>query len=1112
MPRKINYPGYQNGGSTGGGDPVDAGRRMMQRIDDEHRYGVHADNPPGWLKRSMPKGGFPPQLNPYAVPAFNSEAELLEYLLDDVGMSEAGANDMLQKVKNEFGEFSLRRMDPNRQLTSGDPRRRLTSGSGDPALARAKPMLRSPLNRGMNLLSEIDEEIYDLEMHIELSEYVDVDSPEFNEDKADDLYQKLDRLKDKKDNIVRSLRSSDPSIRTMTLDERWPGQVVRSGGMRKGLKSLLMAGAGAALNPMSVLAEELMSPTPLGSGDIPKKDRLTDQEKMEYYDRLDDQSRDSGINLPNFRDYLSRPSSEDAMTQGYPDLRGRSRSASGGIIGYQTGGSTDPDRLPEHFLRDRFEDASGMGALRRIGGLGGQESEVGVSRIARILSKLVGAAPGASPTKMEYMPPRRPFRGRMGGWDNRLRGEEEARESAELRASRDRVRALRDSVLDERNERGGLPIAEGSDESRDFLRRLRDAMEIGRASGGIIGLEQGGPAPTMSQVTSYGVPQQTAQQWANLTDRVVTEGQRPYQQYAGQRIAGFTQPEAAAMAGRVAYGQGMGPMGTRQAAQTLGQAGQMIGGAQQGLMGLQPQYAQMAGQFGAAAPLAQQQAQQAALGMGQLAGRAELQGQLAGAGMRTTGTTGQKRQDILGAGQATTGKTAQTAIDKFGTGLATAGGQALSAQQQFAGGLPSEGGLGGMVGMGTAAQQAGETGAGTMRDIGTTMAAPEMQKKADLSQYMSQYTKGVTDPQLRALQEFQKQQGQELGSQAAQAGAFGGYRQAVQQGQQAQAATQQAADIIGKGQQEAFESAQQAFERDRAATAAGHGQRLTAEQQAAAQEQQGLQAQMGAQQQAAQMGDVGAARQLQGLQAQLGAAGQGAQLGMQGLAAQQAAEQAGVGMSQLGQQQGAQTAQAGTQLGLGALQAAQGTREQGWGTYGQMLGQQQGAIGAQGQLYGQMGGMGGQLAGVGGQQMQLGGQQQQQQLERLRGMEAAGEKQRQMQQQSLGMGYQDWQNQLNQERSNIGWQQSAMSGLPYKGAVTQSRFEPQLSGGAKALDTGLAGLAEYQAYQQGQQGAMPQSTNQQPGGIGAQGTGGQWQAPSWQTPQTGGTGPFNKTW
>ena len=1116
MPRKINYPGYQTGGSTGGGDPAG----YLAWLDDQinakknelFELEMHMEFTPGGSARDMHPG----------------EADEL-YKVE-------------RKLDQELDDLYRQRYDA---ANPAHHRGRIT----DPNRLLARP------KRGL--------------------------LPDFSQD------PEYGRLRDK-----------------MGIK---PTSAVMRKGFKGGLKSLLMAGAGAALNPISVLAEELMSPTPLGSGDIPD---FTDEEKMKYHDRLDDLSRDSGINLPNFRDYSSRSSGDDVS----PEIR---------------------------FLRDRFEDASGMGALRRIGGLG----RAGASGLASILSKLGG---------------------RMGGWDNRLRGEEEARESAELRASRDRVRALRDSVLDLPVEvappGNRIPGPQHSTETRALLRRLRDAMyeerdlaetgrasggiiglqnggradpdrryragpeklaehaekwrqnlemdvlmgrkpsskhptiqfggiygsrakyggklerftnEFGepdiryipreggptiedlytraldvdpqihpdsvaynlikesdpalyeklttdfpaqpvweRASGGIIGLQQGGPAPTASAVTSYGVPQQTAQQWANLTDRIVTEGQRPYQQYAGQRIAGFTQPEAAAMAGRVAYGQGMGPMGTRQAAQTLGQAGQMIGGAQQGLMGLQPQYAQMAGQFGAAAPLAQQQAQQAALGMGQLAGRAELQGQLAGAGMRTTGTTGQKRQDILGAGQATAGKTAQTAIDKFGTGLATAGGQALSAQQQFAGGLPSEGGLGGMVGMGTAAQQAGETGAGTMRDIGTTMAAPELQRKADLSQYMSQYTKGVTDPQLRALQEFQKQQAQELGSQAAQAGAFGGYRQAIQQGQQAQAATQQAADIIGKGQQEAFESAQQAFERDRAATAAGHGQRLTAEQQAAAQEQQGLQAQMGAQQQAAQMGDVGAARQLQGLQAQLGAAGQGAQLGMQGLAAQRAAEQAGVGMSQLGQQQGAQTAQAGTQLGLGALQAAQGAREQGWGTYGQMLGQQQGAIGAQGQLYGQMGGMGGQLAGVGGQQMQLGGQQQQQQLERLRGMEAAGEKQRQMQQQSLGMGYQDWQNQLNQERSNIGWQQAAMSGLPYKGAVTQSRYQPQLSGGAKALDTGLAGLGAYEAYQQGQQGAMPQSTNQQPGGTGfqgaggtgGQGTGGQWQPKPWQPLQTGGSG------
>jgi len=574
----------------------------------------------------------------------------------------------------------------------------------------------------------------------------------------------------------------------------------------------------------------------------------------------------------------------------------------------------------------------------------------------------------------------------LGGWDNRLGGEGEAQRLHERRQEMEESRAAkREYERQEREPELWRLMHEERERRRtpDFLRspeKIEYMMRQYSPRGGGMG--------------------------ANLTDRIVTEGQRPYQQYGGQRIAGFTQPEAAAMAGRVAYGQGMGPMGTRQAAQTLGQAGQMIGGAQQGLMGLQPQYAQMAGQFGAAAPLAQQQAQQAAQGMGQLSARSILQGQLAGAGMRTTGR------------------------------------EALTAQEKFATGLPSEGGVGGIVGMGAAAQEKATTGAGTVRDIGELTAAPEMQRGANLQDYMSQYTAGVTDPQLQQLLEFQKMQGQELGSEAAAAGAFGGLRQGVQAATQARDVSQQAGEIIGKGQQEAFESAQQAFQADRAAQAAGYGQQLTAEQQAAAQEQQGAQAQMGAQQAAARMG------------------------------------QAGAGMSQLGQQQGFQAAQAGTQLGLGALQAAQGARQQGWGTYGQMLGQQQGAIGAQGQLYGQMGGMGGQLAGVGGQQMQLGGQQQQQQFERLRGMEAAGEKQRQMQQQSLGMGYQDWQNELNQERANIGWQQSAMGGLPYQGTVTQSAYQPQTGPGASAMSAGIGGLGAWNEYQQTQQGATPASASE----------------------------------
>ena len=635
----------------------------------------------------------------------------------------------------------------------------------------------------------------------------------------------------------------------------------------------------------------------------------------------------------------------------------------------------------------------------------------------------------------------------LGGlkWDNRLGGEEEAERLYKLRQEMEESRAAEREY--ERQER--------EPELWRLMHEARERRRIpGRASGGIIGLQAGGPAPMMTDVTSYGVPQQTANQWAGLTDRIVSEGQRPYRQYGGQRIAGFTQPEAAAMAGQVAYGQGMGPMGTRQAAQTLGQAGQMIGGSQQGLMSLQPQYAQMAGRFGVAAPLAQRQAQTAAQGMGQLAGRAQLQGQLAGAGMRTAGRAGQVQQQLLGLEQAGAGQAAMTAQDKFASG---------SPAKVAEDGTILEEGTSGMTGMGALAQTKSVSGAEDVRGIGTKTASPKMQKEADLAKYMSQYTSNVTDPQLRGLLEFQKMQGQELGSQAAQAGAFGGLRQGVQAATQAQDVSQQAADIIGKSQQEAFQSAGAAFQADRAAQAAGYGQQLTAEQQASGQEQQGLQAQMAAQQQAAKI------------------AAQGAQFGMHGLEAQAAAERAGVGMSQLAQQQGFQAAQAGANLGLNALGAAQDVRQQGWDTYGQMLGQQQGAIGAQGQLYGQAGAMGSQLVGLGGQQMQLGGQQQQQQIERLRGMQAAGEKQRQMQQQSLGMGYQDWQNIQDQERANIGWQQAAMSGLPYRGTVTQSRYEAPAAQDSW-LSQGLAGMAAYNQRRQAQQdrevNAISEGTNQ----------------------------------
>jgi len=676
----------------------------------------------------------------------------------------------------------------------------------------------------------------------------------------------------------------------------------------------------------------------------------------------------------------------------------------------------------------------------------------------------------------------------------------------------------------------------------------------GRASGGVIGLQTGGPA----SVAGYGTPSQfnvrtealhpgVAGAYGDLTQRIQDVGNRPLQQF-GPGVAGFTGMEAQSQAALGAYGAGQGPQSTLQAQSTLGQAARGIGS-------MIPQQQALASQYGAMAPQALQQAQAGATGMQQLAGRAQLQGQLAGAGMRTTGAAAQTEQQALGLGQATAGQAAQaqqqqlgaeqerrgaiaqTQMQGLGQHAQQAGQTALGAQQGYATGmtgLGTQAGAQGQAGqaqfgaLGTAAGQLGQTAMGQMgqtgqqsqqqaqeaaqrmRDIGGQ--APQLQKGADMSDYMSQYTAGVTDPQLQQLLEFQKMQGQELGSQAAGAGAFGGLRQGVQAATQARDVSQQAADIIGKGQQEAFQSAQAAFQADRAAQQQAQQTGLSAEQQAAATQagaqgqalqaqqagvgaaqaggaqqlqaaqqgqaagQAGISAQMQAQQQAAGMADVGVGRQMQGLQAQVGATGQGIQFGQQGLEAQRAAAQVGAGQQQQGlaaqqaaaaqgtqfglqgQQQGFQAAQAGTQLGLAGLQAAQQAGQQGYGTAANLMQGQQGAMGAQTGAYGQ-------LAGIGGQQMQLGAQEQNQFMARQRMAEQAGERQRQLQQ--SGLDYQRAQFEQRQQHpmQQIGWMNQQLGALPYQSTVTQGAYTPQAGGASNILGMGLQGLGLYNAYQ-----------------------------------------------
>jgi hypothetical protein len=167
---------------------------------------------------------------------------------------------------------------------------------------------------------------------------------------------------------------------------------------------------------------------------------------------------------------------------------------------------------------------------------------------------------------------------------------------------------------------------------------------------------------------------------------------------------------------------------------------------------------------------------------------------------------------------------------------------------------------------------------------------PEMFGSEQAQQYMSPYLRNVLDTQKReAVRDArQGQVVQDLG--AARQGTYGGSRQLLAGLERERNLGQQLGDIESRGQQSAFENAQQQFERDRAAGMTTGQQNL----QAALQQQQ-LGTQTGLQ--------AALANQQQGMEAQrLGE--QSRQFGaQQGLAGLQAAGQMGQTLGNLGQYQ-----------------------------------------------------------------------------------------------------------------------------------------------------------------------------------------------------------------
>lgn len=265
------------------------------------------------------------------------------------------------------------------------------------------------------------------------------------------------------------------------------------------------------------------------------------------------------------------------------------------------------------------------------------------------------------------------------------------------------------------------------------------------------------------------------------------------------------------------------------------------------------------------------------------------------------------------------------------------------------------------------------TGPASVSGFGGGTTAASTKSFTDLgtaSKYMSPYMQNVVDIQQREAQRQADIAGTQRGAQAAQAGAFGGSRQAIMNAEAARNLAQQKGDITAKGQQDAYQQAMQQFNAEQ-----GYGltaqqtnlqaalqsalanqqtglsvgtQNLSAEQQARVQNeanrlqasgmnaQQALQAALANQQMGYNVGS-------QNLQANLGVQQLGSGQNMQAQLANQNANQQ---MQQLAEQ----SKQFGAGLGLQGLQAGmQGY--QNLGTVGQNLyGQNISNINTQAQL------------------------------------------------------------------------------------------------------------------------------------------------------------------
>ena len=289
------------------------------------------------------------------------------------------------------------------------------------------------------------------------------------------------------------------------------------------------------------------------------------------------------------------------------------------------------------------------------------------------------------------------------------------------------------------------------------------------------------------------------------------------------------------------------------------------------------------------------------------------------------------------------------------------------------------------------------------------MQQPEQFGGVQAQQYMSPFIQQALEPQMReAITSARRGQvAQDLGS--ARQGTYGGSRQLLAGMERERNLGQQLGDIQSRGMQAAYESAQQQFERDRAAGMTAGGQNL--------------QAALGVQQLGAQTG-------MQAALANLDAA---SQANVQNLAAQLQSQG-------LNADQAMRAALANQQAGLETQRMAEQSRQ---------FGSQQGLAGLA-----QAGQMGQTLSNIGSAQQQA-------DQARFGLQQGTAAQQQALNQQMLDTHYQDFLRQRDYPMEQLQQYSSLLRGVPVSPSSTTTSYAPQPGLGQQLMGAGLGALGMY---------------------------------------------------